>query len=303
MNILSVLTLKIKYLFILYMVEKKKPKAKKPRKSRVGQKQKQIQIVTVNVPTPAVAEKPKRKTRAKPKPKTTSPTDTFGSFPSFSGAGSLASGQPLRQIIYAPSQDVDHSIKSLERSIAVLSQSGGSQAGGSEAGGNSNRGGRPPIAAVGNAGEPSLKGGGSERDDDETKTEIGDKDDYQRDSLSGSEFILNKAGFRPTTKPGYSNLSPIAEERDREPRLTRRSSTLSGLPLDQRLKQGAGKQLEEEAVFTGETVTIRRPKTQTQTKSQIDAMLSRDAALYAESQKRASELGEQGGGAEDMTFA
>lgn len=303
MNILSVLTLKIKYLFILYMVEKKKPKAKKPRKSRVGQKQKQIQIVTVNVPTPAVAEKPKRKTRAKPKPKTTPPANSFGSFPSFSGAGSLASGQPLRQIIYAPSQDVDHSIKSLERSIAVLSQSGGSQAGGSEAGGNSNRGGRPPIAAVGNVNEPSFKGGGSERDDDETKTEIGDRDDYQRDSLSGSEFILNKAGFRPTTKPGYSNLSPIAEERDREPRLTRRSSTLSGLPLDQRLKQGAGKQLEEEAVFTGETVTIRRPKTQTQTKTEVDAMLSREAALFAESQKRASELGEQGGGAEDMTFA
>ena len=300
MNILSVLTLKIKYLIILYMVEKKKPKAKKPRKSRVGQKQKQIQIVTVNVPTPAVAEKPKRKTRAKPKPKTTSPTDTFGSFPSFSGAGSLASGQPLRQIIYAPSQDVDHSIKSLERSIEVLSQSGGSQADD-----KSRRNGNPPIAAVGNAGEQSFKGGGSERGNDETKTEIGDKDDYQRDSLSGSEFILKKAGFRPTTKPGYSNLSPIAEEQDREPRVTRRSSTLSGLPLSQRLKHGAGagKQLEEEAVFTGETVTIRRPKTQTQTKSQIDAMLARDAALYAESQKRASELGEQGGGAEDMTFA
>lgn len=298
MNILSVLTLKIKYLIILYMVEKKKPKAKKPRKSRVGQKQKQIQIVTVNVPTPAVAEKPKRKTRAKPKPKTTPPTNTFGSFPSFSGAGSLASGQPLRQIIYAPSQDVDHSIKSLERSIEVLSQSGGSQADD-----KSRRNGNPPIAAVGNAGEQSFKGGGSERDNDETKTEIGDKDDYQRDSLSGSEFILKKAGFRPTTKPGYSNLSPIAEEQDREPRVTRRSSTLSGLPLDQRLKQGAGKQLEEEAVFTGETATIRRPKTKTQTKTEVDAMLARDAALFAESQKRASELGEQGGGAEDMTFA
>jgi hypothetical protein len=282
------------------MVEKKKPKAKKPRKSRVGQKQKQIQIVTVNVPTPAVAEKPKRKTRAKPKPKTTPPTNTFGSSPPFSGAGSLASGQPLRQIIYAPSQDVDHSIKSLERSIEVLSQSGGSQADD-----KSRRNGNPPIAAVGNAGEQSFKGGGSERDNDETKTEIGDRDDYQRDSLSGSEFMLKKAGFRPTTKPGYSNLSPIAEEQDREPRLIRRSSTLSGLPLDQRLKQGAGagKQLEEEAIFTGETVTIRRPKTQTQTKSEVDAMLARDAALFAESQKRASELGEQGGGAEDMTFA
>jgi len=99
----------------------KKPKVKKPRKPRVGQKQKQTQIVTVNVLTQD-KPKPKRKPRAKPKPKTAPPSASFGLPSTFGGAGGLTAGQPFRQVIYAPSQDVRSSIQSLEKSIATLSQ-------------------------------------------------------------------------------------------------------------------------------------------------------------------------------------
>ena len=284
----------------------KKPKVKKPRKSRVGQKQKQTQIVTVNVSTQD-KPKPKRKPRAKPKPKpkTEPPGASFGLPSTFGGAGGLTAGQPFRQVIYAPSQDVRSSIQSLEKSIATLSQAGGSQRGGDE----------PPLFAVGDAGDQSFKSKSrsSETSSDETRTQMGDDDDYQRSSLSGAEFQLKKAGLTPSRKPGYSNLSSVKEEDDDEPRVARgqRESTIAGLPTQEQTAQ-LKQQLADKAKRKKEGKPLRNVETgeiytRTLSRSEVNRRLDREAAISREQRLRAEELaeedpeplGEQGG----MVFA
>ena len=283
----------------------KKPKVKKPRKPRVGQKQKQTQIVTVNVST---HDKPKPKRKPRAKPKTAPPTASFGLPSTFGGAGGLTAGQPFRQVIYAPSQDVRSSIQSLEKSIATLSQAGGSQRGGDE----------PPLFAVGNIGDQSFKSksrSSEESFSDETQTQMGDDDDYQRSSLlSGAESQLKKAGLTASRKPGYSNLSPVEEEEDDdESRVARgqRESTIAGLPTQEqnaqlkaqlaneakRKKAGKPRAIRDEA--TGE---VHIP---TLSRSEVNRRLDREAAISREQRQRtdlAEEepelLGEQGGGAE-----
>lgn len=283
----------------------KKPKVKKPRKPRVGQKQKQTQIVTVNVSTHD-KPKPKRKPRAKPKPKTAPPSASFGLPSTFGGAGGLTAGQPFRQVIYAPSQDVRSSIQSLEKSIATLSQAGGSQRGGDE----------PPLFAVGDIRDQSFKSksrSSEESFSDETQTQMGDDDDYQRSSLSGAEPQLKKAGLTASRKPGYSNLTPVEEEDDDESRVARgqRESTIAGLPTqeqtaqlkaqlaDKAKRKKAGK---SRVLIDEETGEVYTP---TLSRSEVNRRLDREAAISREQRQRtdlAEEepelLGEQGGGAE-----
>ena len=279
----------------------KKPKVKKPRKSRVGQKQKQTQIVTVNV-LAQDKPKPKRKPRAKPKPKTAPPSASFGLPTTFGGAGALASGQPFRQVIYAPSQDVRGSIQSLEKSIAALSQAGGSQMGDD----------KPPLEAVGNIDDKSFKtkSRSSEESSDETRTQMSDDDDYQRSSLSGAEPQLKKAGLRPSRKQGYSNLGSISEG-EQEPRVSRgyRASTLAGLPTEQQTarakKQAQAEELTIEPKVLRDSVTgkILKPEKKSASEGDVMRMLNRDAAIAREQKQRAEVaeeepelLGEQGGG-------
>lgn len=284
----------------------KKPKVKKPRKPRVGQKQKQTQIVTVNVSTQD-KPKPKRKPRAKPKPKpkTEPPGASFGLPSTFGGAGGLTAGQPFRQVIYAPSQDVRSSIQSLEKSIATLSQAGGSQRGGDE----------PPIFGVGDIRDQSFKSksrSSEESFSDETQTQMGDDDDYQRSSLSGAEPQLKRAGLTSSRKPGHSNLSPVEEEDDDEPRVARgqRESTIAGLPTQEQtaqLKQqlaDKAKRKKPRALRNEETGEVYTP---TLSRSEVNRRLDREAAISREQRLQAElaeeepePLGEQGGG---MVFA
>ena len=282
----------------------KKPKVKKPRKPRVGQKQKQTQIVTVNVSTHD-KPKPKRKPRAKPKPKTAPPSASFGLPSTFGGAGGLTAGQPFRQVIYAPSQDVRTSIQSLEKSIATLSQAGGSQRGGDE----------PPLFAVGDIRDQSFKSksrSSEESFSDETQTQMGDDDDYQRSSLSGAAPQLKKAGLTASRKPGYSNLSPVEEEEDDdESRVARgqRESTIAGLPTqeqnaqlkaqlaDKAKRKKAGKPLRNEE--TGEIYTRTLSRSEVNRRLDREAAISREQRLRTELAEEPPEpLGEQGGGAE-----
>tara|TARA_R110000772_G_scaffold79047_3_gene169279 strand:+ start:626 stop:1498 length:873 start_codon:yes stop_codon:yes gene_type:complete len=285
----------------------KKPKVKKPRKPRVGQKQKQTQIVTVNVSTQD-KPKPKRKPRAKPKPKTAPPSASFGLPSTFGGAGGLTAGQPFRQVIYAPSQDVRTSIQSLEKSIATLSQAGGSQRGGDE----------PPLFAVGDIRDQSFKSksrSSEESFSDETQTQMGDDDDYQRSSLSGAEPQLKKAGLKASRKPGHSNLSPVDEEDDDEPRVARgqRESTIAGLPTQEqaaqlksqladkakRKKAGKSRVLIDEQ--TGEVYTPTLSRSEVTRRLDREAAISREQRLRTELAEETPEpLGEQGGG---MVFA
>jgi len=279
----------------------KKPKVKKPRKSRVGQKQKQTQIVTVNV-LAQDKPKPKRKPRAKPKPKTIQPSASFGLPSTYGGAGALASGQPFRQVIYAPSQDVRGSIQSLEKSIAALSQAGGSQMGDD----------KPPLEAVGNIGDKSFKtkSRSSEESSDETRTQMSDADDYQSSSLSGAESQLKKAGLRPSRKQGFSNLGSISEG-EQEPRVARgyRADTMAGLPTEQQTaqakKQAQAEELTIERKVLKDSVTgkILKPQKKSASQGDLMRMLDRDAAIAREQQQRAEvaeeeaePLGEQGGG-------
>ena len=288
----------------------KKPKVKKPRKSRVGQKQKQTQIVTVNV-SAQDKPKPKRKPRAKPKPKTAPPSASFGLPSTYGGAGALASGQPFRQVIYAPSQDVRGSIQSLEKSIAALSQAGGSQRGGDE-------GDKPPLFAVGNIGDQSFKSksrSSEESFSDETQTQMGDDDDYQRSSLSGAEPQLKRAGLTASRKPGHSNLSPVEEEDDDEPRVARgqRESTIAGLPTKEQTEQlesqladrAKRKKVGKSRVLidqeTGEVYTPTLSRSEVMRRLDREAAISREQRLRAEPAEEEPEpLGEQGGG---MVFA
>ena len=287
----------------------KKPKVKKPRKPRVGQKQKQTQIVTVNVSTQD-KPKPKRKPRAKPKPKpkTEPPGASFGLPSTFGGAGGLTAGQPFRQVIYAPSQDVRSSIQSLEKSIATLSQAGGSQRGGDE----------PPIFGVGDIRDQSFKSksrSSEESFSDETQTQMGDDDDYQRSSLSGAEPQLKRAGLTASRKPGHSNLTPVEEEDYDEPRVARgqRESTIAGLPTKEQTEQlesqladaakrkKAGKSrvlIDEE---TGEVYAPTLSRSEVMRRLDREAAISREQRLRAEPAEEEPELlGEQGGG---MVFA